>query len=232
MESEILIVAPSDWRDADAQCAVEALQQSIAGGTEGRPPRVVRPRAIVRQAVATRRVHWVAVPLRPGAERFDRARVSARLLAATRVVLTPAGGAGLPATRPTALLASFAHPRQRAAAALAADPAALAELASALAPSLTIAVARIGERWLAAAANDPVAAELGWLGLAALVGGRSELVAWQDPAVQRLCLLGDFARGPGDIVIAADRSMDAGALRRFTEELGSTPPNESNRNSG
>jgi hypothetical protein len=128
----------------------------------------------------------------------------------------------MPSMRPIAIAAAFAHPRQGAAARLAADPAALAELATPLLPALTVAIARTNNGWLAAAAIDPVAAELAWLGLAALTTRRGALVAWQDPAVQRLCLLGPFAQSPDDLCLAPHPAVDAATLRAFAEELGVT----------
>ncbi|HEU5433972.1 MAG TPA: hypothetical protein VFU81_20045, partial [Thermomicrobiales bacterium] len=105
-----------------------------------------------------------------------------------------------------------------------ADPAAMAELAAPLAPRLTLALAHVGARWLAAAAADPVAAELAWLGLAALASRRGEVVAWQDPGVQRLALLGPFVQSPAALVFAPDSSVDGETVRALAEELGVMVP--------
>jgi hypothetical protein len=229
-QTQIAIVVPHGWHDATARAVMARLEAQLAG--DGSPAlktlRFWTP-GVAGQFAAAMRERWIETALGPGAERFDRVRSPSRMLGLALVFVAPAGGSDMPAVRPTEIAAAFAHPRQRAAARFDTDPAALAELAMPLAPRLTLALACIGGRWLAAAAADPVAAELAWLGLAALASRRGELVAWQDPVVQRLSLLGPFAQRPDDLLLAADPSVDPATLVAFAEELGVLLPGESIR---
>ncbi|HET7093902.1 MAG TPA: hypothetical protein VFI22_10500 [Thermomicrobiales bacterium] len=220
--ADIAIMAPRAWDAPEARDLLAGIRAMAAEETSARQTRLLRTPGPVGQVAAAIRERWIATPSGPGAERFDRVYTPRTLREATRLIVAPAAGATLPMSSPVAIAAAFAHPRQRMAVRAEGAAGALAELAAPLAPLLTIAVARVGDRWLAAAAADPVAAELAWLGLAELASGRADVVPWQNPAVQRLCLLGPFAKGPDEIAIVATASVDAATLQAFAEALGVT----------
>lgn len=218
------LVVPRQWRDADARAVVLGIRTQLLARGTSRTVSLLRTPGQVGAVAAATREQWRDVALGPGGERFDRVRVPVRLLESTRIVAAPAGGDAMPRIGPIAIVAAFAHPRQRAVARLAADdPAILAELAAPLLPSMTIAITQTPDGWLAAAATDSIAAELAWLALAARSGRRAEVVPWQDPGVQRLSALLPAAPGPNDIVIAPQPSVNAAVVRSLAEALGIPP---------
>lgn len=210
--------------EAAATAAVAHLGRALPfppGSTVLAPPPPVGPRvralvrhaagpgaAVVRPAgwralLAGPFARWHAVPLPGSARRFRQVLLPVGLLGGGGLV----AGLGASNATPIALLAAFAHPRQQAAARLA-GPAALAELAAALAPDLVLLAGEVDGRAAVVATDDLIAAEL--VAVAMAETGDDPVAPWERPTVQRAADLGAGVAHPSRItLIAADEAGSA-----------------------
>jgi len=134
---------------------------------------------------------WSDVTLPEGAERFERVRLPSGIAAGpVAVVSMLSSGDGLAAS-PAGLLASFAHPRQRIAAAVGRDEALVAELAAAVPARLLLAAGTVDGLGAAFSAPDLSTAQLLWTALTRRDdgGGGGVPVAWERREVQRAVAL-------------------------------------------
>lgn len=207
------LIAPADRRRPLLKSAVDASQRvlqsllietnvkNVALAGLGTPQRGHQP--------------WVAIPAPTGTERFSEILVPARRspTATLGLVTVAPRDAMVSRLRPMSVLASLAHPRQQLAARLHNHRRALtAELASPWQVDLAVVVAARPSFRIAAVTHDLIAAELGWLALAAS-GETAEAVGpWEDPAVQRATQLGLGALGPHQISVVSTGTEAAVSL--------------------
>ena len=143
---------------------------------------------------------WTSVPLGPGADRFEHARLPTRLLQTSLAVVTLLPPLGTELERPVALLARFADPRQIAAAQLhGPDAGAFAELAAPLPVRLAVLAGRVGGCRVVAATRSLLVAELAWEAFRELASETPGPVAWQSAVVQRLAQFDGGVEHPDDI---------------------------------
>lgn len=158
---------------------------------------------------------WLDVPAPIGAERFATVRVPSWWRDAERLCLVSRlpGRTASPRSRPMTVFSTLAHRRQRWAARLSTDRAALnAELASPWRPRLVVLAGTYRGRRLALFAHDLIAAELAWLALAGLSTSGQAIGPWEDPAVQRAAAMDLGVALPSQLLISATPASNADLL--------------------
>ena len=170
---------------------------------------------------------WTDVPTPPGASRFETVRVPNWWHESSRRCLVCQSPRHSPSTpdRPLFRLAALAHPRQRLAARLSPDHAALvAELASAWRPRLILLAGRWESHRLVIATRDLIAAELVWLALAERTSTQDGVGPWEDPAVQRATVLEMGVAGPHELrFVSTPEVARSSLLSHLEQRLGIIP---------
>ena len=161
---------------------------------------------------------WSDVRLPEGAERFERVRLPARLAASRAVAVTSLMARDAVARSPVGVLAGFAHPRQRIAAAAGRDDALLAELAAAVPVRWLLACGHFDGVGAAFSATDLPTAQLLWAALTRRdEAGTADLpVAWERNDVQRAVALCPGPARPQELAI---RLEIEGSLSDRAEEF-------------
>jgi hypothetical protein len=165
-----------------------------------------RPEPVIRGLLAGSR-RWSVVELHPGSERFDQALVPATL--AGRPVALAATLEGGFAASPVGLAAAFAAPRQTGAARFTRDRGAMAELASALAPSPILLAGGWSGGPFVARAGSLLAGQLLWLALRdrkPLAEGAGD---WEQPEIQRLAAMEAMPARPENLHLTVAALDDA-----------------------